>query len=118
MNITDYITLTYNFQYDVNYETLYSARTSSNYSCFYEMFGFGFGSSTKASATLTLLNLYTFSPEVKFIPLKVIPYKQYVAYVRPVALLWDLMAGKTPQFDIQLKGSYDVSFLELSASNT
>ena len=60
------------------------------------MFGLGFGSSAEASATLTLLNLYTFSPQVKFIPLKVIPYKQYVTYVRPVSLFWDFMAGKEP----------------------
>ena len=75
----------------------------------FESYGFNVASSAQIECSVTFLSYYLYSFEVDITLFDITPYKQFVQWVNPVALL----TGDATEFDIGFKGQYTVIFAEI-----
>lgn len=79
---------------------------------YYEAYGLNIDAALDLAVKLEVLSFYVIEETYTFTILDLTPYKQYLTWVRPEAILM----GNKPGFDIQVKGEYDLHFLEVKAA--
>ena len=104
----------FSWEFALDYSTVYdSGLDSTSDFIVYESYGINAASSASVSFGLDFFGAYKYGMEIAITLFDITPYRQIIQWVNPIALL----NGAATQFDIGLRGEYDVYLAEIQLTH-